>query len=195
MNVEVTLCFFCPTELTSEGLCRNCQRPYCPEHTSPMDSSLCVECVNFANTSVSSEPLISEDGVVKQNARKIVLSGESWIRQRKLIANMTDIELESYISAHQEAVHEAEVILDYRRIGLSQGQHEKAERYNKEIRKRSDRRKLLGAVDTAHKISGASLKDKMVDMTKALGALSKLGLGKAQIAAILENLSKAKPKG
>lgn len=191
-----TLCFFCTTELTGDIiLCRNCNRPYCVEHTSPMDRLLCTECVSFANTSVSSEPLIDSEGVTKQNARKIILSGESWIRQRKLICNMTDIELDSYISAHQEAVHEAEIIWEYRKIGLSQGQHEKAERYNKKLRARSERGKLLGAVDKAHKISGSPLKDKMEDMSKAIGALGKLGLGKAQIAAILENLNKKKPGG
>lgn len=189
---ETTLCFFCPTELTSEGLCRMCQRPYCLEHTSPIDRSLCIECVNSANTSVKSEPLITDDGVEKRNARKIILSGEAWMRQKKLICNMTDIELDSYISAHQEAVHEMEVRTDYFRIGLTEATHEKAERYNKKTRARSERVKLIGAVAKVHNYS---IKDKGEDIGKALGALGKLGLSKEQIAAILLNVSKNKPKG
>lgn len=193
-GTETLLCFFCTTILTSEGLCRNCQRPYCPEHTSPMDKSICSECVSLANTSILTEKLIDEDGVVKKNARRIVLSGEGYLRNRKLIANMTDIELDSYISAHQEAVHEAEMILDYRKIMLGHAQHEGAERYNKKTRARSERAKLLGAVDKVHKVAGSNVKEKSENISKALGALGKLGLSKEQITAILLNLTKNKPK-
>ena len=188
-----TLCFFC-ISVASRELCRMCQRPYCATHTSPMDKTLCVECVNHSNTSVTSGPLITEDGVTKQNARKITLSGEAWMRSRKLIANMTDIELESYISAHQEAVHEAELVLDYRRIMLGHAKHESAERYNKKLRTRSERVKLIGAVAKVHNIAGSTIKDKSENINKALGALGKLGLTKEQIAALLLNLTKNKPK-
>ncbi len=159
-----TLCFFCTSVIMEDKpLCRNCQRPYCFEHRSPLDNSLCTECVNFANTSVKSEPLITEDGVVKQNARKITLSGEGWIRERSLIANMTDIELESYINARQEAVYEYEQLLDHARIMIGHAKHEQAEKYNKKLRARSERGKLLGAVDNVHKISGSStVKEKSV---------------------------------
>ena len=189
-----TLCFFCTTNVTNLELCKICQRPFCTDHKSPMDNSLCIECVNSSNTSVKSEPLVTEDGVVKQNARKIVLDGEAWMRSRKLIANMTDIELESYISAHQEAVHEAELVLDYRRIMLGHAKHESAERGNKKLRARSERVKLIGAVAETHRMKGSSVKDKTEDISKALGALGKLGLSKDQIASILLNLSKNKPK-
>lgn len=189
-----TLCFFC-ISVASRELCRMCQRPYCATHTSPMDKTLCVECVNHSNTSVTSGPLITEDGVTKQNARKITLSGEAWMRQKKLICNMTDIELESYISAHQEAVHEMEIRTDYFRIGLTEATHEKAERHNKRLRARSERVKIIGAVSKIHaSVANPVIKDKSEDISKALKALSKLGLTKEKIAAILENASKNKPK-
>lgn len=194
-EVMETLCFFCVRTVSENSVCRMCQRSYCSEHTSPMDSSLCVECVNHANTFAKSEPLITEDGVIKQNARKIVLNGEAWMRSRKLIAHMTDIELESYISAHQEAVHEAELVLDYRRIMLGHAKHESAERKNKKLIARSERVTLIGAVDKVHKVSGSTVKEKGENISKALGALGKLGLTKEQIAAILLNLTKHKPKG
>ena len=188
-----TLCFSC-TQSEGNKQCKNCQRYFCSEHCSPVDPSICTECVNFSNTSIKSEPLVDSEGVTKQNARKITLSGESWMRQKKLICNMTDIELESYISAHQEAVHEMEIRADYFRIGLTEATHEKAERYNKKIRARSERAKLIGAVAKAH-TSGQTLKDKTEDITNVMKSLSKMGLGKAQIAAILSNLLKNKPKG
>ena len=192
-DLTENLCFFCTTVMTGEApLCRMCQRPYCTVHMSPMDVSLCVECVSHANTSISSEPLVTEDGVVKQNARKIILSGEAWMRSRKLIANMTDIELESYISAHQEAVHEAELVLDYRRIMLGHAKHEGAERYNKKLRTRSERVKLIGAVAKVHNIAGSTIKDKSENISKAMGALNKLGLTKEQVATLLLNLTKNK---
>lgn len=195
MSESITLCFFCPTELPfDEELCRICQRPYCPAHKSPLDNTLCVECVNTSNVSIKSEPLIDSEGVRKQNARKIILSGEVWMHQKRLICNMTDIELESYISAHQEAVHEMEIRTDYFRIGLTEATHEKAERYNKKVRARSERAKLLGAVDKVHKTSTSPIKEKEENIGRALGALGKLGLTKEQITAILLNLAKNKPK-
>jgi hypothetical protein len=111
------------------------------------------------------------------------------MRQKKLICNMTDIELDSYISAHQEAVHEMEIRTDYFRIGLTEATHEKAERYNKKLRVRSERVKLIGAVAKVHNI-----KEKGEDISKALGALGKMGLTKEQIRTILENISKNKPR-
>lgn len=191
---EDILCFFCINPLIHKELCRICQRPYCQEHTSPMDASLCIECVNLTNSSIKSEPLIDSEGVTKQNARRIILSGEGWLRERKLIANMTDIELDSYISAHQEAVHEAEMILDHRRIMLGHAKHQQAENYNKKVRARSERVKLIGAVAKVHNIAGDTIKDKSENISKALGALGKLGLTKDQIAAVLLNLTKNKPK-
>jgi hypothetical protein len=188
-NTE-TLCFFC-TAVCGNG-CKMCQRPFCSEHASPIDVNLCVECVNTSNTRIESKPLITEDGVTKQNARKIILSGEAWMRQKKLICNMTDIELESYIFAHQEAVHEMEVRTDYFRIGFTEATHEKAERYNKKIRARSERVKLIGAVAKVHNASNSTIKDKSEDISKALGALGKLGLTKEQITALLLNIAKAK---
>ena len=185
-----TLCFFCTT--VCENDCTMCHRPFCSEHSSPIDVNLCVECVNTSNLEVKSEPLITEEGVTKQNARKIILSGEAWMRQKRLICNMTDIELDSYISAHQEAVHEMEVRTDYFRIGLTEATHEKAERYNKKIRARSERVKLIGAVAKVHNASNSTIKDKSEDISKALGALSKLGLTKEQISIILQNIAKAK---
>lgn len=191
-ETEMSLCFFCPSDVPGNRLCRMCQRHYCGDHTSPIDSLLCIECVNQANTSVTSEPLIDSEGVTKQNARKIILSGEAWMRQKKLICNMTDIELESYISAHQEAVHEMEIRTDYFRIGLTEATHEKAERYNKKARARSERIKLIGAVSKIHNANKTPLQDKTEDMTKAMGALRKLGLTNAQIAVFLENIAKNK---
>lgn len=188
----IELCFFCTS--VGKGMCRTCSRYYCESHTSPMDVSLCMECVNFVNTSTTSVPLVDEDGVTKQNARKILLTGESWMRSRELISNMTDIELEAKIRSYQDAVHEAELVLDYRRIMLGQAQHEGAERYNKKIRARSERVKLLGAVDKVHKVAGSTIKEKGENISKALGALGKLGLTKEQIASILLNVSKNKPK-
>ena len=195
-EITSTLCFFCTRDEGDNRQCLHCQRYYCFEHASPIDgATLCTECVSFANTSVKSEPLIDSEGVVKQNARKLILSGEAWMRQKKLICNMTDIELDSFISAHQEAVHEMEIRTDYFRIGLTEATHEKAERYNKKVRARSERGKLLGAVDQIHKVSkSTTLKEKGEDISKALGALGKLGLTKEQITAILLNVAKNKPK-
>lgn len=185
-----TLCFFCINKAQS-ALCKTCQRPYCSHHKSEMDDSLCVECVNTKNTLVKSEELVDEEGVHKQG-RHIVLSGEAWMRSRELISNMTDVELEAKIKAYQEAVWEAEKVLDYRRIMLGQAQHEGAERYSKKL----SRLRLIKAVDKTHHVAGSTVKEKSENIKGALGALSKLGLKKDQIAQILLKLAQKKnPNG
>jgi hypothetical protein len=181
-----TLCFFCIEPAQAE-LCKSCQRPFCPKHRSEMDKSLCIECLNTSNLIVESKELIDPEGVHK-NGRTIVLSGEAWMRSRELISNMTDVELEAKIKAYQEAVWEAEKVLDYRRIMLGQAQHEGAERYSKKL----SRLRLIKAVDKTHHVAGSTVKEKSENIKGALGALSKLGLKKDQIAQILLKLAQKK---
>lgn len=178
-----TLCFFC-TRFDNVAECSKCQRPYCPDHTSPLDTTLCSECVSLANTFAHSAPLIDEEGTEKKG-RQILLSGEAWMRSRDLIANMTDIELEAKIRSYQEAVHEAELVLDYRRIMLGQAHHEKAER----VGRSRARLRLIKAVDKTHHVAGATVKEKSENIKGAISALKGLGLNKEQMAQLLLKLS------
>src|SRR5262249_16391487 len=64
-----------------------------------------------------------------------VLTGEAWVRNRELISRLADMELNAKIIALREAVHEAEMILDFRRITLSQAENEKLTRHTRSLRR------------------------------------------------------------
>lgn len=186
-------CFIC---FSNQNIltCHKCNRPYCPEHTSPIDTSTCSVCVRLVDTSIRVDELIDEEGK-KHAGRKIVLTGEFWMRQRIEIANLTDIELEARLKAFQESVHEAELVLDVRRVLLNQHQHEKAERYG---RSRS-RLRLIKKIDTVrHEVAGKNQNERVENIQNAFKAASKMTIGgktltKEQIAQILLTLTKKTP--
>src|SRR5215469_7843965 len=137
---------------TKLGMCTGCHRYYCHSHTSEFDSSLCSDCVSFANTVIARSPIKSPDGVTHQGSQ-LLLTGESWMRSRDVIAQMTDLELEAKLVTLKKAVHEAEMILDYRRIIYNQVENEKSARLSKKL----GRLRLISAVDLAHKATQARL--------------------------------------
>jgi len=107
---------------------------------------------------------------------------------------MTDIELAAKLISLKKAVHEAEMILDYRRIIYNQVENEKGARLSKKL----GRLRLISAVDAAHKATvpqpAARQQAPVRDALKALGGLTLDGktLTKDQIANVLIQLAKAK---
>lgn len=181
-------CFYCQ-EITHK-LCEVCSRAYCVAHESSIDPQTCVECISISNTSVTSEPLVDNKGVTHQG-QKIHLVGEAWIRSKDVIARMTDQELRAKLLALQEAVKEAQIVLDYRRITHSWVENELEERTSKKM----SRLRLIKNVSHAHEL-GKDLKGTpSAEKNKALGdvmkALGAIGLNKEQI---LQFLAKAAQK-
>jgi len=115
------------------------------------------------------------------------------MRNRDIIAKMTDVELEAKLTALKQAVHEAEMILDFRKIAKTQVESEIGDRYSRKL----GRRRLIGAMDSVHKsntkIPGTP--NEKVEVAKdALKALKNLGLNKDAIANLLIKMTqKAKP--
>jgi fatty acid/phospholipid biosynthesis enzyme len=174
------------------GTCKSCSQPFCADHASLYDPALCTVCVAHDNTKIDKQPLIDTEGV-KHQGTKLVLTGEAWMRSRDVISKMTDVELESKLTALKNAVHEAEMILDYRRIIHSQAENEKEARHTRKTR----RRMLIEAVDDAHKANKISATDASarIEVAKdALKSLNKLGLNKDAIANVLLMLAKQKEK-
>jgi hypothetical protein len=134
-SLESKQCFCCDEEALDR--CSFCMRPFCVNHRSDFDLSLCKECVGFENTHINGGSILEDQfgDKLKEKARKIVLTGEAWIKNRELISRLSDMELEAKLLALKEAVHEAELILDFRRITISQVENEKTTRYSKRFAK------------------------------------------------------------
>lgn len=171
------------------GSCSSCHKLYCEAHTSEFDNKLCSNCVSFSNTIVSSRALVDNDGVTHRG-RQIVLTGESWMRSRDVISQMTDQELEAKLTALKQAVHEAEMVLEYRRIIYSQVQNEKDSRLSRKLA----RLRLISATDEVHKAATTTKTPTATnkDVAAALSALKGLGLDKDKIANVLLKLSQKK---
>src|SRR5947208_13406534 len=84
-------CSVCSAECLS--ICRSCNKPFCELHCSSLDSSYCAPCIDFTNARIESKPLIDADGV-EHKGRHLILTGEAWMRNRDIVAKMTDIELQ-----------------------------------------------------------------------------------------------------
>lgn len=169
-------------------LCVSCQLPFCEAHESEFDRSYCSDCVSISNTIVTSKPLV-DDEEVTHKGRQLVLTGEAWMRSRDVIAKMTDQELAAKLEALKEAVHEAEMVLDFRRIVYSQVENEQSSRLSRKL----SRLRLISAVGEAHKIEVSTNKgvaqDAKSNLSDALKALKQMGLNKDAIANVLLKLN------
>lgn len=181
-------CRVCNVECKT--ICRSCNKPFCELHCSSLDSTYCAPCIDFSNTRIESKPLIDEEGQ-QHKGRHLILTGETWMRNRDIIAKMTDVELEAKLVALKEAVHEAELVLDFRKIVRTQVESEIGDRYSRKM----GRRRLIGAMDSVHKnatkVPGTA-QEKVEVAKAALGALKKLGLNKDAIANVLLKLAQQK---
>src|SRR6266403_69107 len=183
-------CSVCNAE--SKTICRSCNKPFCEIHVSTLDSMYCTTCVDFSSTRIESVPLTDQDGVAHKG-RQLILTGETWMRNRDIIAKMTDVELEAKLTALKQAVHEAEMILDFRRIAMTQVESEKGDRYSRKL----GRRRLIGAMDSVHKSATKipGTQSEKVEVAKdALKMLKNLGLNKDAIANVLLKLAQTKGK-
>ena len=170
--------------------CRSCHKPFCHDHASSLDAEFCVRCIDFQNTRIESKPLVDDEGVTHKG-RQLVLTGETWMRNRDIISQMTDVELRAKVTALKQAVKEAEMILDFRRIHVCQAENEEGDRYSKKL----GRRRLIGAMDSVHKnatkVSGSS-NEKVEVARDVIKSLKGLGLNQTAIANLLLKFSQGK---
>ncbi len=184
-------CHVCGAEVYKEGFfCVSCKKPFCLVHASSLDSTYCAPCVDFTNTRIEEKPLIDEEGV-RHQGRQLILTGESWMRNRDVIAKMTDVELQAKLTAINQGIKEFEMVLDFKKITRTQIESEIGDRYSRKL----GRRRLIGAMDSVHKnankVSGTG--EAKVEVAKeALKALKNLGLNKDAIANVLIKLAQKK---
>ena len=182
-------CYACEEQINIT-VCKACGNLFCEAHASQLDRSFCTVCIDFSNTRIESKPVVDIEGV-SHKVRQLILTGETWMRNRDIIAKMTDVELEAKLTAITQAVREAEMILDFRRIAKTQLESEKGDRYSRKL----GRRRLIGAMDSVHKSATkvAGTPNEKVEVAKdALKMLKNLGLNKDAIANVLLKLAQTK---
>ena len=110
----------CPNQSLSQ--CKRCKLLYCLDHASEIDPMMfCVNCATPQDITIEQKPLIDKEGVTHQG-RSLTPTGPLYVITSKLINEMSDEELKNFIIYNQQAIHEAENLVDYRKI--RQGQAE-----------------------------------------------------------------------
>lgn len=115
-------CSFEDCENQSLNKCSRCKLLFCLDHASEIDPMMfCVNCATPQDIQIEQKPLIDKDGVTHQG-RVLTPTGPLYVITSKLINEMDDEELKRFIIYNQQAIHEAENLVDYRKI--RQGQAE-----------------------------------------------------------------------
>lgn len=123
-------------DCTSECIdrCAKCGKPFCLDHASELDPAhYCEPCLNQDNISFQEKPLIDTEGV-KHKGRVLVPLGEMWRSSARTIADLSDAELDQWLSEYSSLVNDAEKTLEYRKGMLHTAQFEKEERSYKRHR-------------------------------------------------------------
>jgi hypothetical protein len=115
---------------TSRYCCR-CSAPFCADHSSPVDQSDCCQnCLPFEDIMEMKTPLISQDknGTHVHKGYRLVPTGPGYKTLPKAISQMTDLELEAFITEKGNQIHQIERQRDYLRVAQSTAKLEKGER-------------------------------------------------------------------
>ena len=167
--------------------CPTCLWSFCVLCASSLDPQYCHLCCSDVNTELIEEPLVDTEGV--QHAGRALhptpVAGATYYSPRldidgvtlcKTISQMDMSELEAYIVQYKHLVHQAETILDRRRVVLGTSQLELSERKQSEQRRlRADKTKYpvktvsLDKSTGKQKVSTASMVQ-MLEMMRALDA-------------------------
>lgn len=115
--------------------CVRCGHAYCREfHASPVDQeNQCLACLPLESIAVQTEPLKTDDGVTHRG-KHLIPTGPHYRTLPAAIGDMSDADLEKFITDTARIIHETEQVQDYRRIGLSTARLEKAEREDAKLR-------------------------------------------------------------
>lgn len=107
-------------------ICPVCKRPFCEDHASQVDAEFCHICLTPTDASVERTPLVDDEGVTHVGT-VIQPTGPAYKTLLQRIAEMDEYQLRDHITTWKMKVHEAEQVLDYRRIALGSSQIQLAE--------------------------------------------------------------------
>lgn len=112
--------------------CHKCGLFYCIDHASEIDPKhRCKDCLHVA---IEESPLLNEDGT-RLPGRLLRPVGNSFTEMNKLITDMSDEELKTFIQGYIVLVHEAEQLKTMREITLAHAKHEAFDRQIAKIEK------------------------------------------------------------
>jgi hypothetical protein len=104
--------------------CHKCSQLYCLDHASEVDPKhFCLDCLHVSDTTVESVPLVDAEGV-RQQGRLLHPVGNAFTEENKLIAEMDEEELKTFIKMYVVLVREAEQLKTFREITLAHAKHE-----------------------------------------------------------------------
>ena len=120
--------------MTTCRVCVRCGHAYCQDHASPVDqASQCLTCLPLESIEIKEEPLKGDDGVTHRG-KHLIPTGPHYRTLPKAISELTDEELEQFLTETANLIHKTEQIQDYRRISLSTARLEKADREDSKLR-------------------------------------------------------------
>jgi hypothetical protein len=190
---KTTKCDHAGSDLHSRRWCRSCKELICQFCWSVLDSNYCTGCMQNVDLKVEETTLVDDEGVTHTGRLLTPSYGYNTLRwapngktTAKALAEMSRGELEDFVDAYKQAVHEAEQALDFRRIRLSSAQLELDERRDAERRAlRADKTKYAVKTVSLDPKTGKQTKStvptqKALDMLKAIEMLRKLKEAKAK---------------
>jgi hypothetical protein len=141
----------------------------CPDGVSPVDPKLCKECLRPQDAELTKSPLVDDDGVTHEGA--VMVPGPYFNKTYAArIVEMADDVLANHIDSIKTKVHEAEAMLDRRRVELSMAQVEQEDRANEQ------RRKLRSVkVKGLQNVANGDMKKKVATTVDLLVKLAKAG--------------------
>lgn len=160
-------------------ICEDCQGYFCDDHGSVVEPNFCQMCLGLESVDYTSAPLLDEEGVPVPTGRRITLYGTRYKTLAQKLADMNEQQLAVHIDYHKTLVHEAEKVLEYRRIALSSAELELEERKAQNKRKRRALERVFN-IGTANRSN--------VEKTQAdaiFKALKNMGVTKEKFEAIL----------
>lgn len=187
MAESVVRCGHCDHDVYfSDGKsCKSCKLPYCVDHTSEIDTKFCLDCLNETTTKIKIEPLVDTEGL-HHNGVKLTPVGEFWFSSANTVAELTDEQLDKWLTSHKNKIKEAETKVSYHRLMVGMMQMEFEERKDAGIR----RLKRIKVIIPKVQLKGIKVKAQFT-IKDVADKLKAAGVTKEQLLAMME----AKRKG
>lgn len=168
------------------GKCLKCHLHYCLDHASEVDPiNYCIVCLPTSEIETRSEPLIDTDGV-KHEGRHIIPVGTAFHCESKMINEMSNDELLTYIKQKHRIVKDLESSKTYHQITLGVAEFTAYERKISVLSKVGG--EIRVGTSTAHVKANSRTREAkapLTDAEKAIKALKALGMSVAQITQLL----------
>lgn len=169
--------------------CPTCLWSFCTLCASSLDPRYCHLCLSEPAAELLDLPLIDRDGISHDGRVLSPAPGATFFSPRldlpcntllKTISQMSDSEVDDYVTQYKDLVRQAERALDFRRVVLGASQLEQSQRKDITQRKlRSDKTKYVVKTitmdtRTGKQVTKTASAQKLGDMLKMLEALQKL---------------------